>query len=54
MRGTCAQRDNATINVDRKNPFDVEQISAEYFICGFLKTEIFVADSCVTEVLKDV
>ncbi|XP_065831673.1 uncharacterized protein [Oscarella lobularis] len=34
---------------DRKNPFDVEQISAEYFTCGFLKTEIFVADSCVTE-----
>eukprot|EP00118_Oscarella_pearsei_P026605 m.839 g.839 ORF g.839 m.839 type:complete len:739 (+) comp4988_c0_seq1:46-2262(+) len=32
-----------------KNPFDVEQISAEYFTCGFLKTEIFVADSCVTE-----
>ena len=36
---------------DRENPFRVEDISGEFFSCGFLEdTKIFVADSRVTEV----
>jgi hypothetical protein len=35
---------------DRENPFRVEDISGEFFSCGFLdETKIFVADSRVTE-----